>query len=457
MSTSASPGRAFYGAFAVMVVVLGVGILVLALVVSTSGPRVRHVVVENQGEDGAGIVDQRLTVFFDRPIRAGDPGAAVEIRPKTRHTVVRNGQQLGVTFDQNLLSDTEYIVSVGPGLVDGTNRDMESEYRYEFNTEKPTFTYLKREYGPGTLDEVIERTPLSGEQRTLFEEDRISRFARGDDHLAVVVPEDGGDELHVVPVGVGEDKTVDMPPGGRVEDLEFSPTDDQFVFLARTDDGPGRLLRYDVGEERLQSVQMPDGEKGFSGVLYSRDGQALLYRTLDGTYYLTGATRRTEATPLGDYGDSGGFDRTNARISFKTTVGGVTIYDAVERRLLDLPLIGAGMEASVPTFLHNSDALVYRQDFVDQSADVTLSEVGIAYSDGKVEKQITALYPATFFGAPAVSYDDRYVIVKSTLDRSKGDGYPGNEQPRDASLSLYDRQSGAVVEEIRGIDPVWSP
>lgn len=190
---------------------------------------------------------------------------------------------------------------------------------------------------------------------------------------------------------------------------------------------------------------------------YSRDGQALLYRTLDGTYYLTGATRRTKATPLGDYVGSGGFDRTNARISFKTMVGGVAIYDAVERRLLDLPLIGAGMEASVPTFLHNSDALVYRQDFVDQTVDVTLSEVDVAYSDGKVEKQITALYPATFFGAPAVSYDDRYVIVKSTLDRSKGDGYPGNEQPKDASLSLYDRQSGAVVEEIRGIDPVWSP
>lgn len=457
MSTSASPGGAFYGAFAVVVVILGVGILVLALVVSTSGPRVRHVVVENQREAGVGIVDQRLTVFFDRPIRAEDPGAAVEVRPKTRHTVTRSGQQLGVTFDQNLLSDTKYVLSVGPGLVDGTDREMESEYRYEFNTEKPTFTYLKREYGPGTLDEVIERTPLSGEQRKLFEEDRISRFARGDDHLAVVVPEDTSDELRVVPIGAGGNKMVDVPPGARVEDLEFSPTDDQFAFLTRIDDGPSRLFRYDVGEEELRPVPAPDGEEGFSDVLYSRDGQALAYQTLDGAYYLTGATRRTEATSLGDYADSGGFDRTNARISFKTTVGGVAIYDAVERRLLDLPLVGAGMETSTPTFLHNSDALIYRQDFVDQSADVTLSEVDIAYSDGKVEKHITALYPATFFGTPAVSYDDRYILIESTLDRSKGDGYPGNEQPRDASLSLHDRQSGTIVEEIRGIDPVWSP
>lgn len=457
MSTSASPGRAFYGAFAVVAVVLGAGILVLALVVSTSGPRVRLVVAESRGDDGVGVVDQRLTVFFDRPIRAEDPGAVVEIRPETRHTVTRRGQQLGVTFDQNLLSDTEYVLSVGPELVDGTGREMEGEYRYEFDTEKPTFTYLKRDYGAGTLDEVIERTLLSGGQRTLFEEDRISRFARNDDYLAAVVPREEEDELRLVPTGPGREASVEVPTGARVEDLEFSPTDDQLVFLTRTDDDPGRLHRYAVGEERTSSVPAPEDEEGFSDMLYSRDGQALLYRTFDGTYYLTGATRRTEAISLGDYESSGGFDRTNARISFKTGSGGVAIYDAGQQRVLELPLVGAGMETSTPTFLHNSDALVYRQDFVDQRANVTLSEVDVAYSDGKVEKQITALYPATFFGAPAVSHDDRHVLIESTLDRSKGDGYPTNEQPKDAFLSLYDRSSGMVVEEIRGIDPVWSP
>lgn len=457
MSTSSSSGRAFYGAFALLVVFLCAGILALALVVSTSGPRVRHVVVQNDGDNGAGVVDQRLTVFFDRPIRAGDPGAAVEVRPQARHTVVRRGQQLGVTFDQNLLSDTRYVLSVGPGLTDGTGRRMEEEYRYEFDTEEPTFTYLKRDYGPGTLDEVIERTPISSDQRILFEGDRISRFARNEEYLAVVMPQESGDELRFVPVDGGRDVTVELPSGTCVEDLDFSPTEDQAALITRTGDGPGILRRYDVAEERLSTVKIPDGEEEVSDALYSRDGQAFLYRTLDGTTYLTGATRRTEATSLGEYDGIGGFDRTNARISFETTLKSVAIYDAGERRLLELPLVGAGMEISTPTFLHNSDALIYRQDFVDPRADVTLSEVDVAYSDGRVEKQITALYPAVFFDAPVVSYDDRYVLIESTLDGSKGDGYPTNEQPRDAFLSLYDRESGGVIEEIRGLDPVWSP
>lgn len=456
-STSSSPGRAFYGAFALLVAMLCAGILVLAVAVSTSGPRVRHVAVQNGGGDAAGIVDQRLTVFFDRPIRAKDPGAAVEMEPEARHTVIRRGQQLGVVFDQNLLSDTEYVLSVGPGLADDTGREMEDAYRYAFETEEPEFTYLKRDYGPGTLDEIVERAPVSSEQQTLFEGDRISRFARKDEYLAVVLSEANGDELRLVPAGGGRDATVEFPDGTRVEDLEFSPTDGQVALVTKTGDDPGRLRRYDVAGEDLRAVALPEGEEGFSDVLYSRDGQALLYRTADGTSYLTGATRRTESTPLGDYEASGGFDRTNARISFETTLGGVTIYDARERRLLDLPLVGAGMETSAPTFLHNSDALIYRQDFVDPKADVTLSEIDIVYSDGKVEKEITALYPATFFDAPVVSHDDRYVLVESTLDGSKGDGYPTNEQPKDAFISLYDRENGRVVEEIRGLDPVWSP
>src|SRR5215207_5511807 len=196
-SASASPGRAFYLAFALLVAVLLTGILVLAVLVSTSGPRVRQVDVRDpEGYGGVGVVGQGLTVFFDRPIETYDPGAAVEIRPETDHTVTQRGQQIDVSFDQNLLSNTEYVLTIGPGLTDATGRRMERAYTYEFGTEKPVFTYLKRDYGPGKPDRVVERSPLSGESRTLIEADRITRFARNDEYLAVVLsrPEEG-DEL----------------------------------------------------------------------------------------------------------------------------------------------------------------------------------------------------------------------------------------------------------------------
>jgi dipeptidyl aminopeptidase/acylaminoacyl peptidase len=263
MSTEGPPGRTFYGAFAVLVLVLGVGILVLSLLVSTSGPRVRHIVAQNTGDGGLGIVDQRLTVFFDRPVEANDPASAVEIRPETRRTVTQRGQQVTISFDQNLLSDTEYAVTVGPDLEDGAGTRMDRGHTYEFRTAEPSFTFLKRDYGPGTLDEIVERVPSSGEQRILFEEDRISRFARNKDYLVVTIPREGNDELRLVPTGPGENDEIELPSGDRVSDLEFSPTDDRFVFLTEPGGGPekdsGRLYGHDIGEGHTYSVELAAG------------------------------------------------------------------------------------------------------------------------------------------------------------------------------------------------------
>ena len=339
---------------------------------------------------------------------------------------------------------------------DAAGTRMGEAYAHEFRTPKPRFTYLRRDHAPGAPDGIVEREPLSEGERTLFEAEKIGRFARGGDHLAVAIPGEGGDELRVVPTGPGEGEKVEVPRGSRISNLEFSPTEERFVFIAGRDGRPAALYRHDVEKGRTTRIEPPKGEDGFSDALFSRDGQALLYRTSDNSFYVTGATRRTKPTHLGEYESSGGFDRTNARISFEAASGSVAIFDAVERRLLELPLVGTGMVISTPTFLHNSDALIYRQDFVDENAGVTLSEVDVAYSDGRVERQFTALYPATFFGAPVLSQDDRYALIESTLDRSKTDGYPTNEQPTDAFLSLYDRESGRVVQEIPGLDPVWN-
>src|SRR4051812_39132195 len=72
MSLSKSPNKAFYRAFGLVVASLFVGILVLALLVTTSGPRVRHVVEQSITPNGIASVNQGLTVVFDRPIESSD-------------------------------------------------------------------------------------------------------------------------------------------------------------------------------------------------------------------------------------------------------------------------------------------------------------------------------------------------------------------------------------------------
>lgn len=466
---STSPNKAFYRALGLVVGGLSVGILVLALLVTTSGPRVRHVAVQNERGGEVASVGQGLTVVFDRPIEGTDFETAIELEPAADYAVSHRQGQLSIAFDQNLLSNTDYVFTVRPGLEDAVGRRMESEYSYEFATAEPSFTYLERNYGPGTVDRIIQREPLSQNNYVVFGADGIKSFALNDDYLAVVLPRaDGTDELRVVDLATRVEGSVDIPPDTRVNTLSFSPVDNQLVFITKAvyrvgvdeserETYDSRLYRYDVGDGGLQPVDTLSERGNVESALYSRDGQALLYKTLDGVYYLTGAASgeaAMEPTLIGIYQDSGGFDRTNTKLAFQFG-SDATIYDAQAKETQEFPDIGAGGRISAPTFLHNSDELLYLWDpFNAREGETT--QLYIASPDGE-EQVMESRPPERFFDNPVPSHDDRYVLLEASSEPSDLDDYPGNRQPKDARLVLYDRFDREVLDPgIRGIDPVWN-
>ena len=453
---------------------LTVGIVALAFLVTASGPRVRNVAVQNQTGERISSVSQGLTVVFDRPIVGSDFESAIEFDPEVEYTVSHRQGQLSITFDQNLLSNAEYTLTIKPEIEDEAGRSMEGEYRYEFTTEEPSFTYLERNYGRGpvtSVDKIIQRAPLSGESNVLFGEDRIKSFARNGRYLAVVVLRpDNTDELRVFDLGTLEERSLDIPANMRVDNLRFSPTDNQLVFIPRAfgvdADDPdsetyaynNKLYRYDIDGDQLQPVDTSSDKGNVERALYSRDGQALLYKTINGSYYLTGATQTTETTPLGIYNDSGGFDRTNSKIAFQFA-SGATIYDAQAKETQELSQIGSGGSISAPTFLHNSEELIYLWDPLNEK-EGTKTKVYVASADGEVEEQVVESQPQErFLDYPVISYDDRYVLVEATSEPSnyKFDDYVGNRQPKDARLVLYDRFDHKLIEsDTHGIAPVWN-
>jgi hypothetical protein len=205
----------------------------------------------------------------------------------------------------------------------------------------------------------------------------------------------------------------------------------------------------------LHSVGTLSDEGNVESALYSRDGQALLYLTLDGVYYLAGAARTTEPTLVGIYGDSGGFDRTNTKLAFQSS-DGATIYDAQAKELQELPYIGASGSISTPTFLHNSDELIYIWDpFNARTGETTRVYVADENED---EELVTESQPSErFFDDPVISSDDRYVLIEAVPKSSRSDDYVGNRHPENARLVLYDRFSREVIEsDTRGVDPVWN-
>jgi hypothetical protein len=150
---------------------------------------------------------------------------------------------------------------------------------------------------------------------------------------------------------------------------------------------------------------------------------------------------------------SGGFDRTNTKLAVQP-IGGDASYDAPSKELQDLPNIHLGGRIATPVFLHNSEELLYLRDPLDARTGGTL-QVCTADADGNVKEQaVDSQPPADFFDEPAVSYDDRYVLIEATFEPQGDDDYVGNRQPKNPQLVRYARFDDKVIDSsTRGIDP----
>ena len=462
-------GKVYRRAFWMVVAGLMAGIAVLAVLVTTSGPRVRHVIVKNTGDGEVSVLDQGLTLVFDRPVSGGDVGKAVSFEPAVDHKVSHRQGRISVSFEENLRSDTNYVLTVEDELKDASGEPMASEYRYEFTTTEPTYTYLERNYDTGAKDRIIERAPLSGKSQVLFEAEAIESFARDEEYVAVSLPRgpDEADELRVVGAGGGTGEAVEVPGNVKIDELHFSPTGGQFVFVTRVNIGDGadeaykkgyegKLYRYDLEGDGLGPVDSLSDDGNVETVTYSHDGQALLYGMLDGTYYVTDAVSAGQPVPLGNHDGDGGFNEANDKIVFRRDTS-AEIYDAKTKKARELAFGDIGGSRSTPEFLNNSDSLVFTENVMDEKTGGAISRIGIASpSDKRSETQVTAEPSTYFYAPPKISYDDRYILAGNAPAAGGFDPYPANPLPEDARLILYDRTGDEVVEEVRGADPAWS-
>src|SRR5215208_6755792 len=157
------------------------------------------------------------------------------------------------------------------------------------------------------------------------------------------------------------------------------------------------------------------------------------------------------------YGDA---DRTECIATIHAALeAGVTLFDTQAKETQELSQIGSGGSISAPTFLHNSEELIYLWDPLNEK-EGTKTKVYVASADGEVEEQVVESQPQErFLDYPVISYDDRYVLVEATSEPSnyKFDDYVGNRQPKDARLVLYDRFDHKLIEsDTHGIAPVWN-
>ncbi|WP_312676460.1 hypothetical protein [Microbacterium sp.] len=211
--------RAFLGAFAVVVAVLGVVGLAGAAVTTAQGPRVTHVSVDPDAAVTA--AGSRMIFTTTQSLAEVDP-AQVTVTPAADFTVDTSGRSVGVRFTQPLWDDTDYTVSID-GLT-GVGGGPAASVRESFTTP-PLQSFLLQRGGDG---DTIFRTDLAGDAAVpVYTNPHIEDFRATTSHLVVATLGDDGDSHLIVTDLDGQDeRELPLPGAGTVTNLQSADKGD---------------------------------------------------------------------------------------------------------------------------------------------------------------------------------------------------------------------------------------
>ena len=207
-------GRAFAGAFAIVIGVLVVLGLAGAAASVALGPRVTDVQV-----DPAAAVEasgSRLIVTTTQSLAEIDD-AQVTVTPATPFVVDTSGRSVGVRFTLPLWDDTEYTVEIAD--VEGAGGGPTATIVETFRTPAAQVELLQR---GGADGDTIFRTDLSGQNAVaVFTHPHIEDFRATSTHLVISVrTEDDRAGLIMTDLDGANPRELPLPGDGFVSNLQ---------------------------------------------------------------------------------------------------------------------------------------------------------------------------------------------------------------------------------------------
>lgn len=206
-------GRAFAGAFAVVVgalIVIGLG---GAALTTAQGPRVTSTQFDPDAAVSAS--GSRLIFTTTQSLEEVDP-SQVTVTPAADFTLDTSGRSVGIRFTLPLWDDTDYTVRISgvEGLGGGPAATIEQTF-----TTPPLQVYILQREDAG---DTIFRTDLSGDAAVpIFTNDHIEDFRATASHLVVSTVDDSQHSHLIVTDLEGQrERELPLPGDGMVTDLQ---------------------------------------------------------------------------------------------------------------------------------------------------------------------------------------------------------------------------------------------
>lgn len=283
-------GRAFAGAFAIVVGALAVLGLAGAAATVAQGPRVTDAYVDPAA--AAAASGSRLIVTTTQSLHEVD-ASQVTVTPPTPFAVDTSGRSVGVRFTLPLWDDTEYTVRIdgvaslggGPGAtITETFRTPQAE------------AYLLRRGGDGDL---VFRTDLSGQNAVaVFRHDHIEDFRATSSHLVMSVRTDD-DQAGLIVTDLDGKHAHELPlPGdGFVSNLQSADRGERIGYTfsdAHLDADSGResrLFTASLGDPDAKPVEIAvkGADPRVAEWRFVPDTDSILLLSFDGSLLLTGS------------------------------------------------------------------------------------------------------------------------------------------------------------------------
>ncbi|MFE5408319.1 hypothetical protein [Microbacterium sp. NPDC056569] len=451
-------GRAFAGAFAIVVGVLAVVGLAGAAASVAQGPRVTEAYVDP--EAAAAASGARLIVTTTQSLAEVDP-SQVTITPATPFAVDTSGRSVGVRFTLPLWDDTEYTVTIDD--VASLGGGPTATITQTFRTPATEVFLMQRGTNAGDL---IYRTDLTGQNAVpVFRHTHIEDFRATAQHLVVSVRTDDDQAGLIVTDLDGENAhELALPGDGFVSNLQTADRGERIGYtfsdaeLTADSGRESRLYTASLSEPDADPVpiEVEGADPRVAEWRFVPDTDSILLLSFDGSLLLTGSESGAGApTALGDALTIEGIARgsSEAVIDRLDHAAVVDLTDASEEPLV-APGIDLGGTTSVTPL---PDGSTIRTAAVLEADGVPTGRTSVAHVDADgATRMLTEIPDTDAVIQVCVSPSARYLAVLVAPDAvtNSYDTYqhPLPERPETRILEVAD---GDPVVALNGASVSW--
>lgn len=446
----------------------------LSFLLYNHGPRVRIIEFDSDPSKKSLTQDSTMTIRFDRPLKNGDYTKQIRFNPTISFSAQTSTQSITVTFLENFKHDTTYVVEVGPGIFDKTNRSMKRTYQKTIQTSQPSYVYLERNYGLDNseaaffaqdADDHIKVARLGDKPEVVFSNPEITMFAANRDFIVVATKGEEEDSLYTVDVKNHTVRKERLQFRGRLNYLTLSPRGKVALFTVTPDYDSVTPEYYESFSARVESLHLDSGEirsltgpKGDAIRAYSiqidTDGRVAIVQDQTRAFYAVSPFNDYDPVLLGSHSSSFGFSEKNSRILFRDN-SAFSLYDVLSGNSLPFLPDTAGYVQSVAS--GNKKIYIASTSYsLGESQSYIYSLQGWSDKEPEIE-WFSSDYPKETLSDIAPSYDGALLSVQLNPDQCQFDQVSPNAQCQRAHTIIYVPESRKVIADFSGFDVVWFP